>query len=97
MAERGPTNPEAGVIATNPGTARLAAPRTVGLPTIRHSTNIHESAAAAAPRCVTTKADTASPLAASALPALNPNQPNHSNPAPVTVSVRLCGAICSRP
>ena len=32
-------------------------------------------------------------LAASADPALNPNQPNHSRPAPIMTSVRLCGFI----
>ena len=35
----------------------------------------------------------AEPFAASALPALNPNQPTHSNAAPLTVIVRLCGGI----
>ena len=41
----------------------------------------------------------AEPLAASALPALKPNQPTHSMPAPVTVIVRLCGgiAVCGNP
>ena len=33
------------------------------------------------------------PLAASALPPLNPNQPTQSMPAPETVMVRLCGAM----
>jgi hypothetical protein len=35
------------------------------------------------------------PSAASALPALNPNQPTQSSAAPVTVKGRLCGAIYS--
>ncbi len=39
--------------------------------------------------------DTANPLAASALPALKPNHPTHSIPAPIRVSVRLCGGIGS--
>ena len=39
------------------------------------------------------KALTASPLASSALPALKPNQPNHSSAAPMTVMGRLCGGI----
>jgi len=43
------------------------------------------------------KASAASGLALSALPALNPNQPVHSRPAPIRHSGRLCGAIDSRP
>src|SRR6185369_2895094 len=35
----------------------------------------------------------ASGLAESALPALNPNQPVHSRPAPIMHSGRLCGGI----
>ena len=31
------------------------------------------------------------PLAATALPALNPNQPNHRSPAPSSVNGTLCG------
>src|ERR1700676_271577 len=83
-------------MATRPATAPLAAPSTVGLPVRHHSAITHESVAAEAPRCVATKAETASPLAAKALPALKPNQPNHRRPAPVIVSVRLCGTIGSR-
>src|SRR5215470_8335143 len=96
MAGIGATKPEAGVIATRPATAPLAAPRTVGLPTHTHSATTHESVAAAAPRLVATKADTARPFAASALPALKPNHPTHSKPAPVTVIVKLLGSIGSR-
>ena len=33
------------------------------------------------------------PLAATALPALNPNQPTHSRAAPITVITRLWGGI----
>src|ERR1019366_1395607 len=95
IAGMGPTYPDAGVIATRPATAPLAAPSTVGLPPIHHSANTHVSAAADAPRWVATNADTARPLAASELPALNPNHPTHSSPAPVTVIVRLCGCIGS--
>src|SRR5688500_16929238 len=89
----GPTKPAAGVMATSPATAPEAAPSTVGLPRIIHSVNIHPSAAAAAPVLVARKADAASPLASSALPALKPNQPTHSRPAPITVMGRLCGCI----
>src|SRR5438552_14504883 len=89
----GVTNPEAGVIATRPATAPDAAPRTVGLPRLIHSLNIQPSAAAAAPVLVAVKALTARPLASSALPALNPNQPTHSSEAPMTVIGRLCGCL----
>src|SRR5204862_5402804 len=91
--EGGPTKPEAGVMATSPATAPEAAPSTVGLPRIAHSVNIQPSAAADAPVLVARKALAASPLASSALPALKPNQPNHSSPAPITVIGRLCGCI----
>src|ERR1017187_4147995 len=99
IAGPGPTYPDAGVIATSPATAPLATPSTVGLPPIHHSAAIHVSAAAEAPRWVATNADTARPLAASELPALNPNHPTQSNPAPVMVIVRLCGCIgsCGEP
>src|SRR5574337_162602 len=95
IAGIGPTKPDAGVLATSPATAPLAAPRTVGLPLELHSTNIQARAAAAVARWVTTKALVASLLAAVALPALKPNQPNQSSAAPVTVIVRLWGGIGS--
>src|SRR6185312_4969768 len=59
IEETGPTNPEAGVIATSPATAPLAAPNTVGLPRTAHSAIIQPNAAAAAAVFVTTKALTA--------------------------------------
>ena len=48
--------------------------------------------AAAAAVLVTTKALAARPPAVSAEPALNPNQPNHSRPAPSTVIGTSCGS-----
>ena len=36
-------------------------------------------------------------FAATAEPALKPNQPNHSRPAPIITRVRLCGRIGSMP
>src|SRR5262252_3642255 len=89
----GPTKPDAGVMATRPATAPEAAPSTVGLPRVLHSVNIQPSAAAAAAVLVARKALAASAFASSALPALNPNQPNHKRPAPMTVRGRLCGCI----
>src|SRR5690242_12125158 len=90
-AERGDTKPEPGVIATSPATAPEAAPSMVGLPEAIHSTTTQPNAAAAAAMCVTTKAVAAKPLAPSAEPALNPNQPTHNKEAPMTVNGRLCG------
>jgi len=45
---------------------------------------------------VTTNAFAARPPAESALPALNPNQPNHSSPAPRIVIVTSCGSVFVR-
>ena len=60
---------------------------------------IHAREPQAAERCVTNIAIAALLSAASADPALKPNQPTHSMPAPVTVMVRLCGgmAVCPKP
>ena len=42
-----------------------------------------------------TNANAATPFAASALPALKPNQPNHRRPAPRATYGTLCGATLS--
>src|SRR5512134_3370898 len=91
MAASGVTNPAAGVIATNPTTAPVTIPRTLGLLS-RQLRNIQTTAAAAAAVLVVTKALTDSPFAASALPPLKPNHPIHSNPAPRTVYGMLLGS-----
>src|SRR5438093_2035957 len=85
IADDGETKPEAGVIATNPATAPAAAPSTLGCPCRSQLTVIQVSAPIAAAMLVTTNAFAARPLAPSALPALNPNQPNQRRPAPSTV------------
>src|SRR2546430_15060022 len=97
IEEMGPTKPDAGVIATRPATAPLAAPNTVGFPRYIHSAAIQANAAAAVAVLVTTKALVANAPALTALPALNPNHPNHSKLAPKTVMGRLCGAMVSFP
>src|SRR5499427_6622281 len=89
----GPTNPAAGVIATRPATAPEIAPSALAFPFLNHSAALQPKAAAAAPKCVATNALAASPPAASALPALNPNQPTHNRQAPMKLSTRLCGGI----
>src|SRR6202041_1027789 len=92
-AAMGDTNPDAGVIATSPATAPEIAPSAEGLPCRIHSAALQLNAAAAAPKCVATKADVASVPAASAEPALNPNQPTHSRQAPIKLSTTECGGI----
>src|ERR1700690_2879969 len=82
MAATGPTKPEAGVIATRPPTAPMAAAIADGLPFCAHESATQVSAAAAAAVLVTTNALAASAPAASAEPALNPNPPNHRSAAP---------------
>src|SRR5215469_1817571 len=96
-AGNGFTNPDAGVIATSPATAPEIAPSTLGFPLCIHSANIQPSAAAAVAKCVATNALVARADAATALPALNPNQPTHSKQAPITLNITLCGFIGSTP
>src|SRR4051812_44945582 len=93
MAHIGVVKPAAGVITTRPATAPEIAPSTVGLPLLIHSMSIQPSVAAAAARCVVTKALDARPLAARAEPALKPNQPTHSRAAPMTLRTTECGGI----
>src|SRR5579863_7491926 len=94
-AAEGATKPDAGVMATRPATAPEAMPSTLGLPLLIHSANIQARAAAAVAICVTSIAMPARPSAAPADPALNPNQPTHKREAPISVRVRLWGAIAS--
>ena len=92
----GPTNPDAGVIATSPATAPEIAPSALGFPLRSHSAPAHANAAAAAAKWVATNAVEASRPALNALPALNPNQPTHSKQAPMKLKTTLCGSIGSR-
>src|SRR5512143_3497633 len=90
-AGMGLTNPEAGVMATRPATHPEMPPSMLGLPVCSHSAATQPSAAAAAAKCVATKALVARPDAARALPALKPNQPTHSRQAPMKLITKLCG------
>src|SRR5262245_60708493 len=95
-APRGLTKPEAGVTATSPATSPEARPRAVGLPRCHHSAKIQLSAAAAEAVCEAVRASPARALLPTALPPLNPNQPNHKIPAPVRVSTIELGCMaCS--
>src|SRR3970282_1842886 len=84
-------------MATRPATAPAAAPITLGLPPSSQLANIQERAAAAGAGLGTAKALAATALAAPALPALNPNQPNQRMAAPSTMKGTLCGSIGSVP
>src|SRR6185369_6419602 len=86
IAPIGPLAPAAGVTATRPATAPDAPPSIEALPETRRSADIHVSAPAAGATNVFIIATAASPFASSAEPALKPNQPTHSNPAPTMVS-----------
>src|SRR5438132_11505839 len=86
------TKPDAGVIATRPATAPAAMPRTLGRPRWIHETLIHVRPAIAVAVFVTTKALVARPPAASALPALNPNEPNQRRDAP---SIGIVASSCA--
>src|SRR5581483_2044012 len=97
IAPIGLTKPLAGVIATSPATAPAAAPSTLGLPLCAQLTVIHVMAAIAVATCVTTNALVARAPEASALPALNPNQPNQRSDAPSTTMVPSCGSSGSSP
>src|SRR6187551_1064765 len=92
MALIGLMKPAAGVTATSPTTIAVAAPTAVGLRDFAASRNVQTSSVAAGASIVVTNASPAIGLAASALPALNPNQPNQSRPAPSSVNGTLCGS-----
>src|SRR6185436_11024603 len=87
----GPMNPAAGVTATRPTTIAVAQPTAVGLPVRATSRSVHTTSVAAGASIVVVKARPAMPFAATALPALKPNQPNHSTPAPSRTNGMLCG------
>ena len=95
IAGTGVTNPEAGVMATRPATAPEIAPSALGRRRVTHSAASHPIVAAAAAKCVATNALVARPFEASALPALNPNQPTQRRHAPMKLITRLCGGIGS--
>src|SRR6187399_385602 len=83
--------PAAGVIATRPTTIAVAAPTAVDFPRRNQSSSVHTTKVPAGASIVVTNARPAIGLAASALPALNPNHPNHSRPDPRSTSGTLCG------
>src|SRR5262245_60700357 len=78
-------------MATRPTTIAVAAPTAVGLLERIASRSVQTESVAAGARKVAVNARPAMPLAATALPALNPNQPNQRTPAPSSVNGTLCG------
>ena len=69
----------------------VAAPTAVGLRDRNRSMAVHATSVPAGASIVVANASAAMGLAASALPALKPNHPNHSMPAPSNVNGTLCG------
>src|SRR5690606_7248240 len=90
------TKPAAGVMATSPTTAPIQNPRADGFLPRTASKRIQHNPAAAEAVFVVAKAEAASGLAPIALPALKPNQPNHSKPVPSKTKGMLAGAISFR-
>src|SRR2546425_450739 len=88
--------PAAGVIPTSPTTRPVAAPTAVAFPVRSRSRHTHATNAVAAAVFVLVNARAARPFAASAEPALHPNQPNHRSPAPSSTSGTLWGTIAVR-
>ncbi len=89
MLPMGPTNPQAGVMATSPAIAPEAAPNMLGLPLNTHSVAIQPRVAAAVASKVLTTTKAVTPLASKLEPALKPNQPTQSRDAPIMVIVTL--------
>src|SRR5262245_58301532 len=90
------TKPDAGVTAKSPATIPNAKPRAVGFPLKIHATTPQLRAAAAAAAWVAENAVVARSEEFNADPPLNPNQPNHRRPAPISVSTIPFGCMaCS--
>src|SRR5688500_9621362 len=96
IAPNGPLLPAAGVTATRPAMMPEQKPSADGRCPAKRSATIQARPPAAVATKVLIIASAADPLASSAEPALNPNQPTQSRPVPTTVSVIECGAIGSR-
>ena len=83
------------MLVARPAIIPEAAPKTLGRPASNHSIATQDNVAPTAEKCVDENADVAKAPDPSALPALNPNHPTHSNPVPINDSTTLCGIICS--
>ncbi len=96
-APTGLTDEHDGVIATRPATIPEAAPSEVAWPSRTRSVSSQPAIAATGRAERVDPGDRGRGVAEIADPELNPNQPNHSNPAPIMTRVRLCGRIASLP
>src|SRR5688572_18246395 len=85
--------PAGGVIATRPTAMVVAEATAVGLRWRIRSSSVQTTSVPAGASIVVTNARLAIGLAASALPALKPNQPNQRSPAPSSTNGTLCGRI----
>ena len=84
-------------MATRPATTPEAPPIDVAWPSRIFSTSSQPSIAAQVAAVVLSQTVEARPSAASSEPALNPNQPNHSRPAPSMTTGTLCGRMAWEP
>ena len=91
------TKPEAGVIPASPAIAPLIAATTLGFPVRIHESPAQINAETDEAICVTITVFPATPPDASALPALNPNQPSHNKEDPKTAKGILWGTIIAGP
>src|SRR5688572_11516093 len=87
------TNPAAGVMATKPTTEPIQKPTAEGFLPLAASYNTQARPAAAAAVFVVANAEAANAPAPRALPALKPNQPNHSKPVPKRTKGIFAGEI----
>src|SRR6478672_10992440 len=87
--------PAAGVMQARPATAPVNAPTRLGFPSRHHEMVSQVHIAIDPAMSVLTNACAATPFAASADPALNPNHPNHSSPVPRATNATLCGTVFS--
>ncbi len=85
------------MIATKPATAPDAAPTILGFPVCAHDIKTQVRAAIPVAVFVTVHALTVMPSTITSLPALKPNHPNQSIPAPRTTIGMLCGSIGTLP
>ena len=91
------TYPDAGVIPASPAIAPFIAVITLGFPVLIQASPTHINAETADAKCVTITVLPATPPEARALPALNPNQPNHKSEEPNTAIGILWGTIIDGP
>src|SRR5262249_42080805 len=96
IADIGLTKPAAGVIATRPTTIAVAPPTAVTRPLLARSSSVQAARVATGANIVLVKASAADALAPRALPALKPNHPNPTRPAPGRVNGPLCGRTACR-